>query len=82
MRFLQWLWTDEGFWNPIILTLKVYGISRPDFLAGLNQLVGAFAAFMPRYTGSFVFIRRPSDAESDSEPSPGQDIESRQSARQ
>jgi hypothetical protein len=65
MRFLHGLWTDEGFWNPIILTLKVYGIGRPDLLEGLNQLVGAFAAFLPRHTGGFVFIRRPSDAESD-----------------
>src|SRR5205823_3923633 len=65
MRFLQRLWTDEGFWNSIVLALKLYRIGRPYFLKDLDRLVGPFAAFFPRHSGRFVFIRRPSDAESD-----------------
>src|SRR5262249_29247947 len=39
-----------------ILSLELHRIGRPDFFDGFNRLVGAFAAFMPRYTDSFVFI--------------------------
>jgi hypothetical protein len=62
MRFLHGLWTDDGFWDPIILPLKFYRIGGPDFFEGLDQFVSAFAALLPRHAGGLVFVRRPSDA--------------------
>jgi hypothetical protein len=69
MRFSHGLWADEGFCNPIMLALKLHRIGRPDFLEDLDLLIGAFAAIRPSRARCFVFIRRPSDAESRPQPS-------------
>src|SRR5262245_2954125 len=47
MRLLNRLRSNERFWDPIILTLKLHRICRPDCLQRGDYLVGALASFFP-----------------------------------